>query len=117
MLEAMTKKGAHEPFLDEFVPMLERAGTEEARLARRSLETTLTTLSGMDRTRAEWHSKAALARLADAGQVGLLYALTEVGGERYAILARLYARHFLAGEPYPEDALEAARVWWPLAEG
>ncbi len=117
MLEAMTKKGAHEPFLDEFVPMLERAGTEEARLARRSLETTLTTLSGMDRTRAEWHSKAALARLADAAQVGLLYALAEVGGERYAILARLYARHFLAGEPYPEDALEAARVWWPLAEG
>ncbi len=117
MLEAMAKKGAHEPFLDEFLPMLDGVGTEESRLARRVFASTLDELVGMDRARAQWHSKAALARLADAAQVALLYALAESAGPRYATLARLYARHFLAHELYPDQVLQAREIWWPLDEG
>jgi len=60
---------------------------------------------------AQWHAKHALARLADAAQVALLYALSQPGGERYARLAELYAAHFLAGENYPAWAMEDAQIW------
>ena len=38
MLELMQKKGAHENYLDEFIPILEKAGTTNARLAAEVLE-------------------------------------------------------------------------------
>lgn len=117
MLEAMERKGAHEAFLDEFVPLLEGANTPDARLALDRLHHTLARLSQADLQAAQWHAKEALRVLADVAQVALLYKLAATGGDRYARLAALYARRFLAGEPYPEDALADATVWWPLPEG
>jgi len=117
MLEAMQKKHAHEPFLAEFIPLLEETDTPEARLAQARIEETLAHLAALGPAEAQWYAKEALATLADAAQVALLYALTETGGERYAKLAALYARRFLQREPYPEWALRERTIWWPLSEG
>ena len=111
LLEAMHKKGAHELFLEEIIPLLEHAGTSAAGLARREIEQTLDLLGRLAAPEAQWHAKHALARLADAAQVALLYALAETGGERYARLAELYAAHFLAGENYPDWALRDEQIW------
>jgi alkylation response protein AidB-like acyl-CoA dehydrogenase len=111
LLEAMHKKGAHEPFLDEMLPLLERTGTSAAALARNEIEKTLGLLAELAAPEAQWHAKYALARLADAAQVALLYALAETAGERYAKLAQLYAARFLAGENYPEWAMQDEQVW------
>jgi uncharacterized membrane-anchored protein YjiN (DUF445 family) len=113
LLEAMQKKGAHEPFLDEFLPMLARQSAPAARLAEREIQSTLAHLGSQNPVQAQWYGKAALARLADAAQVALLYDLAENGGERYTRLAELYAVHFLQGLPYPDWALDAAPVWLP----
>jgi acyl-CoA dehydrogenase len=115
MLEAMQKKGAHEPFLDEFIPMLESVGTEEARGALQTLHGLLGTLSAMTPEQAQWYSKDALAKLADVAQVALLFTLAESGGERYEKLAKLYARRFLQHEPYPDWALEERDLWMPAS--
>lgn len=111
MLEAMHKKGAHEAFMDEFLPVLRALGTSQANLAARSLEDTLSQLTAADPVEAQWLSKEALARLADAAQVALLYQLAETGGERYAKLAALYAQRFILKESYPTWALEDSQVW------
>lgn len=116
MLEAMQKKAAHESFLDEFIPMLERADTVEADLAQKTLEEVLAHLGSLDPVEAQWYSKDALTTLADIAQVALLYALAEQAGERYAKLAALYAQRFLAGAPYPSWALTDREVWYPIAE-
>lgn len=117
MLEAMQKKGAHEPFLAEFIPLLESAGTAEARLAQETLEKTVVHLGGLSPEEAQWYGKEALAALADAAQVALLYVLAEQAGERYAKLAGLYAHRFLRGDPYPSWALEDREVWFPISDG
>ncbi len=108
MLEAMQKKAAHEPFLDEFIPMLEKAGTPEAKEARARLESTMSALVTLPPQAAQWRGKAILRTFADAAIVGLLYRLAEntSNGERYARMAALYARHFLLGEPYLDWAME-----------
>ncbi|EKP95143.1 acyl-CoA dehydrogenase family protein [Thermaerobacter subterraneus] len=111
LLEAMHKKRAHEAFLAEFIAMLEKAGTPEARTAREVIEGTLVRLAGSEPEEAQWYAKDATARLADAAQVGLLYKLAETAGDRYAHLAALYARRFLLGEEYPAWALERSEVW------
>ena len=114
LLEAMHKKHAHQPFLEEFIPLLERLGAPAACLAQEKMEKTLAHLGSLPPEEAQWFSKAALATLADAAQVALLYNLAEAAGERYARLAEIYAGRFLKGEPYPATALEDPRVWWPL---
>jgi len=114
MIEAMHKKGAHEPFLDDFVPRLQAAGTSEARLALQTIETVLEDLGMLGIHEVQWISKDSLTRLADAVQVALLYDLAQLGGERYDRLARLYAHRFLAHEPYPSWALKDREVWWFL---
>ncbi len=101
MLEAMQKKGAHEPFLDEFIPMLERAGTEEAKHARGRIEQTMSTLVALSPEAVQWQAKDILRTLADAATVALLYALAAEAGDQYERFAILYARHFLMKEPYP----------------
>jgi acyl-CoA dehydrogenase len=111
MLEAMHKKGAHEPFLDDFVPRLQAVGTSEARIALQMIESVLENLGMLSLREVQWVSKDSLTRLADAVQVALLYDLAQVGGERYERLARLYAHRFLANEPYPAWALEDREVW------
>lgn len=111
LLEAMHKKGAHEPFLDEMIPLLEKAGTPAALNARDEMQQTLGLLGSLAPAEAQWHAKHALARLADAAQVALLYALAETAGERYAKLADLYAARFLAGQNYPAWAMGDAQIW------
>jgi alkylation response protein AidB-like acyl-CoA dehydrogenase len=111
LLEAMHKKGAHEPFLDDMLALLGRAGTPVARLARYEVEKTLGGLVELSAPEAQWHAKHALAHLADAAQVALLYALAENGGERYAKLAELYFTRFLTGENYPAWAMQDEQVW------
>ena len=114
LLEAMHKKSAHEPFLDELVPLLEGAGTPAARQALEALEKTLAQLSSLAPQAAQWYSKDALAVLADAAQVALLYDLAGQAGERYARLAELYAQRFLIGLPYPAGALNDRQIWLPF---
>ena len=114
MLEAMAKKGAHEPFLDEFLPMLDSAGTPEAANAKQSIQQELAKLGSLGSREVQWHSKDSLRALADSAQVALLYALAEKGGERYAKLASLYAHRFVMKEPYPNWALEESELWLPV---
>jgi acyl-CoA dehydrogenase len=114
MLEAMQKKGAHEPFLDEFIPLLENAGTSESHQARQTIEMTLGHLGGIGIEQVQWYSKDALIRLADSAQVALLYALAETGGERFSKLAKLYTHRFLLNEPYPDWASKDPEIWFPI---
>ena len=117
MLEAMRKKAAHESFLDEVVPMLERAGTDESALAQKTLDEILAHLGSLEPEEAQWYGKDALATLADIAQVALLYDLADHAGERYAKMAALYARRFLADAPYPSWALTDREVWSPITIG
>jgi hypothetical protein len=114
MLEAMQKKGAHEPFLDEFIPKLEKTGTPQSRLALEKLERSLSSLAGLDIRDTQWYSKNILSILADAAQVALLYELAERAGDRYAKLANLYVQRFIAHEPYPAWVLDDPQIWYPL---
>jgi alkylation response protein AidB-like acyl-CoA dehydrogenase len=116
LLEAIHKKQAHEALLAEFLPLLQDAGTAEARSAATAIETTLDRLARCRPEEAQWHAKDATARLADAAQVALLYRLAQGGGGadsggRYAKLAALYAARFLRGEEYPAWALDDREVW------
>jgi hypothetical protein len=111
MLESMAKKGAHEPFLDEFLPLLAHQGTAAAKLASQQMQASLAHLSSLSPQQAQWYAKDTLTRLADAAQVALLYDLAEMGGERYAKLAQLYAEHFLQAMPYPAWALDDPQIW------
>jgi len=110
MLEAMQKKGAHEQFVDEFTTLLESVGTPAAEMALKTIQGTLSDLARMGADEAQWHSKRALVRFADAAQVGLLYDLADTGGDRYAKLAELYAAHFIEGDEYPAWAMKDASV-------
>ncbi|MFU8771949.1 MAG: acyl-CoA dehydrogenase, partial [Anaerolineales bacterium] len=112
MVEAMHKKGAHKPFLDDFIPRLQAVATSEARHALQTIDTVLENLGMLSRQEVQWVSKESLTQLADAAQVALLYDLAQVGGERYDRLARLYAHRFLMHEPYPSWALTDKEVWW-----
>ena len=119
MLEAMHKKGAHEPFLDEFLPILAGVSTVESHHAAGKLEATMQKLATLPRREAEWHSKDALRTLADIAQVALLYQLAlrvtdTAASHRYEKLAGLYARRFLFGETYPEWALADPQIWFPF---
>lgn len=113
MLEVMERKGAHEVFLDEMVPLLEDAGTPEARAALEVLHASLDRLGRHPADVAQWHAKDTLRALADVAQVALLYRMAQNGEERYARLAALYARRFLLHEPYPEWALTDSSIWLP----
>jgi alkylation response protein AidB-like acyl-CoA dehydrogenase len=114
MLEAMQKKGAHETFINDFLPLLREFNLPPARKAAQTLEATLNRLGGLGNLEAQWYAKDALDRLADAAIVGLLYRLAGSGGERYARLAELYALRFLENQPYPAWALADREVWMPV---
>jgi hypothetical protein len=112
LLESIHKKSAHEPFLDEFMPLLEGVGEPAARLAAGRIQGAFTQLATLGPAEAQWYAKDTLSTLADATQVALLYSLAEAD-ERYARLARLYAARFLENQPYPAWALNEPRIWWP----
>jgi len=107
-LEVLFRKGAAEPFLLEFSAMLKNAGCEEARLAEAALQDTLKQLQALPPEEAQWYAKKALRTLADAAIVALLF---DLGSERHARLAALYARHFLQGEEYPAWAMQEEELW------
>jgi len=116
-LETIVKQKAHESYLAEMVPMLEQAGTPEAKAAISAIDSILSHLASLTPEQAQWHAKHALQRIADATQVALLYQLAETAGERYAKLATLYCHRFLLHEEYPEWAMTDADVWghgWDL---
>src|SRR5690606_5431228 len=75
MLEVMQKKGAHELFLDEFLPMLRSSKERKARQAAESLESPLSRLADAGPSEIQWYAKGALDRLADSAAVALLYHL------------------------------------------
>lgn len=112
LLESIHKKAAHEPFLDEFMPLLEGLGGPAARLAAGRIQEALAHLATLSPAEAQWYAKDTLATLADAAQVALLYSLAPAG-ERYARLAELYAVRFLEKQPYPAWALNESVIWWP----
>lgn len=111
LLETVQKKRAHEGFLSEFIPMLERVGTTEAQWAREAIEKVFAGTVGLNPEELQWYAKHWVIQLADAAQVALLYQLAETGGERYSQLATLYAHRFLRGEEYPSWAMREPRVW------
>jgi alkylation response protein AidB-like acyl-CoA dehydrogenase len=114
MLEVMQKKGAHELFMNEMIPALERAATPAARRALELLDRTLSELGRMEPGEAQWYSKDALTTLADIAQVALLYDLARHAGDRYEKLAALFSVRFLQGEPYPGWAMNDPQVWQPV---
>jgi alkylation response protein AidB-like acyl-CoA dehydrogenase len=114
MLEVMQKKAAHESFLDEFIPMLERVGTPEAKAARDSLEQILEDIVQRKPQEVQWYGKDYLKGFADIAQTALLYSLAENSSEHYVRLADLYARRFIFGEPYPGWAIDDPTMWFPV---
>ena len=116
LLEAMQRKQAHEPFLEDMVERLEAASTRTSLLALDVLRTTLAAWGRARPEEAQWMAKHALTRLADVAQVALLYSLAEKGGERFAKMAELYAQRFLAREPYPAWAFQEPEIWMLAGE-
>jgi len=57
MLKAIQKKAAHETYLDDILPLLEWAGTPEARLAIERMETCLSDMACRGTGEAQWHAK------------------------------------------------------------
>jgi len=84
-------------------------------LAKKAIKTLETTISHIKET-AQWQSKTALALLADASTVALLFHLSESAGEIYAKFAELYAARYLLNQEYPSWAMEETRIWDPLLE-
>ncbi len=101
MLEAIAKKGAHEPFLDMLRENPLALGAAEKALKRLQEE-------------GPWYAKEALRRLADAAAV---YALGKVAEDPFPELAGLYARRFLEGEALPAWARRPGLYdpWWSLS--
>ena len=114
MLEVIQKKGAHEAFLDEFIPLLGSTPTQASKKASEAIYSSLTKLTGMDARSAQWYGKDLLEKLADAATVALLYRLAQSSSERLARLAELYAARFLDGSPYPDWALNDRSIWQPF---
>ncbi len=114
-LEAIQKKHAHEPFLEDFEPRWAAIGGETGRLAGRAATDALQLLRSASAEDAQWQAKEAMTRIADAATVALLYEVAKAGGPRYDRIAELYARRFLAHEEYPAWAQGKEAVWDPDA--
>lgn len=110
-LETVHKHKSHEAYLDEVVPMLERAGTREARVASDCIQKTLTHLASLDGPAAQWYAKHALQQVADATQAALLYNVAKTQGELYARLAGLYVNRFIEHLEYPDWVFTDEQVW------
>ena len=113
LLEAMQKKRAHEPFLEELERLLGQRDDEEAAWALASARETIAKLERAEPEVAVWESKAALALLADAMAVAQLFDAARTAGPRYAELGRLYARRFLRGEGPPASVMQATELYLP----
>jgi acyl-CoA dehydrogenase len=110
-LETVNKHKSYEKYLEEVLPMLERAGTRESRVASECIQKTLTHLTSLNGPAAQWYAKHALQQVADATQAALLYNLSETQGELYAKLAGLYVNRFIEHQEYPDWAFTDEQVW------
>jgi acyl-CoA dehydrogenase len=110
-VETLRKQKAHQTFLEEVLPILERAGTREAKLAAECIETTLSQITSLADPAAQWYAKHALRRVADATQAALLYQLAETQGPLYAKLAGLYVNRFIEHQEYPDWVLTDSEIW------
>mgnify|MGYP001770668406 CR=1 FL=1 len=110
-LETIHRQKAHDPFLEDMVTRLERAGTPAAKQAEAVLEERIRQLASLDGREAQWYAKDGLTVIADAAQVALLYDMAEDQGARYAKLAELYATRFLAHQEYPSWVDTDRDVW------
>lgn len=113
MLEAMQKKHAHEEFQAEMTQYLAAANTPIALHMQQRLAAVLADAAALSSEDAQWHGKMLLTQLADIAQVALLYHSAGIGGERYTLLAELYARRFVLHEEYPEWAMQHEEIWCP----
>jgi acyl-CoA dehydrogenase len=110
-LEALQKKRAHEPFLEDMEPRWTAIGGDAGRMAGEAANDAIQLLLSASPEEAQWHAKEAMTRIADAATVGVLHDIAKAGGARYDRIAELYARRFLAHEEYPTWALQKHAVW------
>lgn len=110
-LEAIQKKRAHEPFLEDFEPRWAAIGGDAGRLAHRSATDALKLLLSASAEEAQWQAKEAMTRIADAATVALLHEIAMTAGPRYDRIADLYATRFLSHEEYPSWAFGKEAVW------
>ena len=115
MLEVMAKKNAHLALLDD-MRALEGGivdGREVAESALKEMEDALARLTSSDDTVAEYTAKDTLNVLGHGvATIMLLRIGNGLGIQRFVSVARLYARHYLEGRPYPAESLaDASRVF------
>jgi acyl-CoA dehydrogenase len=119
MLEVMAKKNAHMTLLDD-MRTLEGGiveGREVAELALKDMEEVLSALSSSGETAAEFSAKDTLNVLGHGiATMMLLRVGNGLGIQRFVSVARLYARHFLEGKPYPAESLSGARKVFAVDE-
>lgn len=115
-LETVKHYRAHEPYLATMESLLRQSDTFAARDTLDRMNRAFAALVQADGRDAEWLSKEAMTCIADASQVALLYDLANTGGERYAKIADLYHRRFLAHEEYPSWVDHDPQVWGDPAD-
>lgn len=110
-LETVQRQRAHQPYLAAMESLLRQSDTFSARDTLDRMARAFAQLENASGRAAQWISKECLTVVADATQVALLYDLANTGGERYAKLAELYHRRFLAREEYPAWVDQDPEVW------
>jgi hypothetical protein len=119
MLEAMAKKKAHLPLLNDMKTLLGGivGGKEVAELAVKRMEEALAQLASSDEKAAQFYAKDTLNVLGHGiATVMLLEIGRQLGIPRFAEVGRLYALHYLEGKPYPSRAVDEARKVFAIDE-
>ncbi len=119
MLEVMAKKNAHLTMLDDMRNLQGgiTEGRDVAEHALKQMEDGLGFLTSTDDSAAQFSAKDALNALGHGiATIMLLRVGNELGITRFVSVARLYARRFLEGMPYPAGALADARRLFSIDE-
>ena len=114
MLEAIAKKNAHVPLLEDMTRLRDEVTVEgdTASAALDAIARALARLSSAGEEGAQFLSKDMLGAIGNGAAAILLLSLaTRAGSARFATAGRLYARRFLQGEPLPPESLtESGRI-------
>ena len=114
MLEAIAKKNAHVPLLEDMTRLRDEVTVEgdTASAALDAIARALARLSSAGEEGAQFLSKDMLGAIGNGAAAILLLSLaTRAGSARFAAAGRLYARRFLQGEPLPPESLtESGRI-------
>ncbi len=119
MLEVMAKKNAHLTLLDDMRSLQGGIveGREFAENALSEMEKALARLAASNDTAAQFSSKDTLNILGHgAATVMLLRVGNGLGIPRFVSVAELYAERFIAGKPYPAEALAEAKMVFAVDE-